>query len=308
MRTIPEIALVFSVFVVVTGIVIAVYLLLSRRDRHTAARLEELAQGQEALGSVRLAQWTQEALPKLGQPLLPTNREERSRLQSRLHHAGLYSPRAVPIFLGVKMLFILGPMLLVLLVVLFNLVPPTQGALAAAIAGLIGMISPGLWLDYHKNQRQIHFRRSLPDALDVIVICLEGGLSLRGGLRRVVTELWNVHPVLADEMAIVEREILLGRTTGEALGEFSRRCDLEEVRSLASLVSQSEQFGTSIVKALVIYSDMLRQKRQQMAEETAQKAATKILFPTLLFIFPALFVVILGPAAIQLAQLLSRVG
>jgi tight adherence protein C len=138
-----------------------------------------------------------------------------------------------------------------------------------------------------------------------MVICLEAGLSLRGAFRRIISELWQVHPLLADEMAIVEREMLLGRTTGEALREFSRRTDLEEMRSLAALMGQTEQFGTGVVKALGIFADTLRQKRMYDAEEIAQKAATKILIPTLLLLFPSLFVVILGPAAIQLSALMK---
>src|SRR5262249_12604771 len=152
---------------------------------------------------------------------------------------------------------------------------------------------------------QIMFRRALPDALDVLVICLEGGLSLTGAFKRVASELRTAHPGLATEMLIVEHEIQLGRPIGEAMRQFGERADLEEVRSLASVISQSERFGASLTKALRVHAESLREKRLQRAEEMAQKAATKIIFPTLLFIFPGVFIVILGPAAIQIVRALS---
>jgi tight adherence protein C len=159
-----------------------------------------------------------------------------------------------------------------------------------------------------KANRQSIFRRALPDALDVLVICLEGGLSLPGSIRRVSHELRTTHPLLASELNIVQREIQLGRSAGESLHQMGLRTDLEEVRTLASVITQAERFGASLVKSLRVHADTLRQTRQQRAEEMAQKAAIKILFPTLLFIFPAIFVVILGPAAFQIMEAMSSVN
>ena len=144
--------------------------------------------------------------------------------------------------------------------------------------------------------------------MDILVICLEGGLSLPAALKRVSSELKMVHPALAAELGIVQREIQLGRTSGEALRKMGERSDLEEVRSLASVILQSERLGASLVKSLRVHADTLRVKRQQRAEELAQTAATKMLFPTVLFILPAMFVVILGPAVIHIAQVLGRIG
>ncbi len=128
-------------------------------------------------------------------------------------------------------------------------------------------------------------------------------------LRRVAGELRTAHPLLSGELDIVQREVQLGRSTGEALRQFADRCDLEEARSLSSVILQAERFGASLVKSLRVHAEMLRTKRMQYAEEMAQKAATKILFPTILFIFPGLFVIILGPAAIQLNRTLEdRIG
>jgi len=164
----------------------------------------------------------------------------------------------------------------------------------------IGMIGPSFWLDRRKKRRQTAFRRALPDALDVLVICLEGGISLTGAIRRVAGELRTAHPLLASELNIVQREVQLGLSSGQALRGFADRCDLEEIRSLASVIIQTERFGASLVKALRVHAETLRIKRLQRAEELAQMAATKVLIPTVLFILPGLFVVILAPAAIQI--------
>src|SRR5262249_21998681 len=215
---------------------------------------------------------------------------------------------AMVYFLGIKMLLIVGPLILGLLVGLtgFLGIGLMEGAVVGAILGGLGMIGPSFWLDHQKKTRQTNFRRSLPDALDVLVICLEGGLSLPAGLKRVALELKTAHPTLAYELNIVQREIQMGRSAGESLRQFAQRADLEEIRSLASLIIQTEKFGASLVKALRVHADTLRQKRLFYAEEMAQKAATKVLFPTVLFILPCIFVVILGPAVIQIWGMFSR--
>ena len=176
----------------------------------------------------------------------------------------------------------------------------SQGVIFGLIGGGFGAIAPGFWLDMQKKKRQKTLRRSLPDALDVIIVCLEGGLSLPGSFAKVSTELRTAHPMLAAEMSIVRREIQLGRSTGQALQRLAERFDVEEIRSMASVIVQAERFGASVVKALRIHADSLRMKRRQQAEEKAQKASVKLIFPTVLFIFPALFVVLIGPAAFDI--------
>jgi len=142
--------------------------------------------------------------------------------------------------------------------------------------------------------------------LDIVAVCLEGGLSLSAALARVGRELAHVHPMLANELSIVDREVQMGRTVGDAMRRFADRFDLEELRSLASVIAQTERYGASVAKAFVVYSETMRQRRAQHAEELAQTATVKILFPTLLLIFPAIFVVLLGPAAIQIYQTLIQ--
>jgi tight adherence protein C len=178
--------------------------------------------------------------------------------------------------------------------------------MGGACLGILGMVGPSMWLDSQKSKRQTQFRRALPDALDVLIICLEGGLSLTGALKRVSSELRTAHPALAGELNIVQREIQLGRLPGESLQQMGIRTDLEEVRSLASVVSQAERYGASLVRSLRVHADTLRLKRQQYAEAMAAKAGVKILFPTIFCIFPALFVVVLGPAVFRVMNVFGK--
>ncbi len=188
-----------------------------------------------------------------------------------------------------------------------GLVRTEYAVLGGGCFGIAGMIGPGFWLDRRKSKRQTSLRRALPDALDLLVICLEGGLSLPASLRRVGTELRTAHPLLARELTIVEREVQLGNSPGQSLHKMGVRTDLEEIRSMASVITQAERFGASLVKSLRVHAEALRTKRQQYAEEMAGKAAVKVLFPTLLFIFPAIFVVILGPAVFQIVEQLGNI-
>jgi tight adherence protein C len=285
-------------FLMTSSLVLLAFLLLGGRKSRAEERVEGLLSDAPPAPDT-VAQLARSALPKLGAPLVPKDEEERTRLQARLIHAGLYGRQALVIFLGVKMLLIVGPALAGLVAGLAGLVSVPSGLVVGACGGILGVIGPSFWLDRKKKRRQMAFRRSLPDTLDVLVICLEGGLSLAAALRRVAGELRGAHPLLASELNIVQREVQLGRSEGEALREFAGRADLEEIRSLAAVITQAERFGAGLVKSLRVHAEALRTKRLQYAEEMAQKAATKMLFPTVFFILPALFIIILGPAVIQ---------
>jgi tight adherence protein C len=233
-----------------------------------------------------------------GPPAAAVN--ESVQLKERIVRAGLYKPGAIAAFTALRLILIAIPVTLALVASGLGWLPRNQALIFGVMAALVATLAPGLWLDYLARARQTQLRRSLPDVLDVMIVCLEGGLNLQSTLSRVGRELGSAHPLLAHELGIVEREIELGRTTGEAMRQFARRFDLEELRSLTSVISQSERYGASVVQALLVYSDGMRIKRRQRAEEMAQKASVKMVFPTLLCIFPGIFVVLLGPAAIQI--------
>ena len=297
-----------AVFVMVSSLVLLVSLLVGGRRTRLSSRLRDLSgQGGPAMDTITLGKIASTTLPRMGTPFIPTDEGERTKLQTRLIHAGLYRRQAMVVFLGVKVLLI-APAFLCVAASLMGVVTLWQGLIIGLCLGIGGLIGPSFWLDRMKRKRQSNFRRALPDALDVLVICLEGGLSLSAGLRRVSTELRTAHPELASELAIVQREVQLGLTSGEALKKMGERSDLEEVRSLASVILQSERLGASLVKALRVHSESLRLKRYQRAEEKAAVAATKVLFPTLLFILPAVFVVVLGPAAFRLIEMFGKMN
>jgi tight adherence protein C len=293
------------VFLGVSALAVAALLALDRTNRRARARLRELALGDtkpQATSSV--SELALSTLPRVGELFLSGNGKQREALQTRLTRAGIYNPQAASVFQGARLV-------LVVLLALLGAALPYLGGFGSARAALVvglagagcGMLLPGLWLDARIRSRQVLLRRGLPDALDMMVLCVEGGISVLGALERVNAEMQLAHPALAAELNIVHREVQLGQSVGEAMRRFGERCGMEEVRYLASVFLQTERFGASVSKALRIHADTCRQERQQQAEERAQKAAVQILVPTLLFIFPAIFIVILGPAAYQIANL-----
>jgi tight adherence protein C len=221
-------------------------------------------------------------------------------LTERIVQAGLYKKGSIAVFTSIRVGLMILPIVMGVVIGQLGIVSPLLGLIYGVLAGVLGTIVPSFWLDYRKAQRQTQIRRALPDALDVIVTCVDAGLSLPAAISRVSKELRSTHPMLAVEMAICQREIQLGMSTGNALRRFSQRFDLEELRSLASVIQQAEKFGASITNALRVHADSLREKRFQRAEEMAQKAAVKIVFPTILCIFPALFIVLAGPAVTRI--------
>ncbi|HEV3262844.1 MAG TPA: type II secretion system F family protein [Gemmataceae bacterium] len=301
-------ALTLVAFLAAGSLILLVSLLLTGHNRRIEARVQDLADENRAAPPRTVAALARQALPRIGTAIVPEDGAQRTRLQARLIHAGFYSRHAMGVFLGIKMLLMMVPIVAGLAAGLLGLQSLLYCMIYGLTGGAVGILAPGFWLDWRKRKRQFNLRRALPDALDVVVICLEGGLSLQGAFERVATALRSAHPLLATEVNIIQREIQLGRSTGEAMRQFADRSDLEEVRSLASVVLQAERLGASIVKSLRVYADSFRTKRLQRAEEMAQKASTKIVFPTILFIFPAILFVIAAPAVFLLMDLFATMG
>lgn len=234
--------------------------------------------------------------------------QAKQQLRERLIHAGLYRSNSAGYYYFTQLTIASIPLLLTLVGYRMGLMDFQMAVLLGLVAGILGVIGPGLWLDYVKSKRQMAIRRSLPDALDVITICVEAGLSLNSAIVRVSSELQSTYPLLASELIIVHRQVQMGKPAGAALRSFAERFDLAELRTMASVVSQSERLGASIASALRNFGETMRTKRMQQAEERAQKAAVKILMPTVLCIFPSLFVVILGPAYYDIKQMLENLN
>jgi tight adherence protein C len=316
-----EIVITLIAFLMASSGVLLIYMFSASRRTRLDARLGDLGErisprgtGAVAVGSQNVTRPTpahrfaRTTLPNLGTALMPTDEGERTVLRTRMIAAGFYGRQSLSIFLGAKLLLIVTPAVVGLMLGLSGLVPTQYAVMGGGCFGFLGMIAPGFWLDGRKKKRQSSLRRSLPDALDLLVICLEGGLSLPASLRQVGQELRTAHPLLALELNIVQREIQLGSSAGQSLQKMGVRTDLEEIRSMASVITQAERFGASLVKSMRIHGETLRSKRQQAAEEMAGKAAVKVLIPTVLFIFPSIFVVILGPAVFQIMEQFANTG
>ena len=229
-----------------------------------------------------------------------------SEVRLFLLHAGFTSPTAVPVYLGGRLLLgtILGVAVL-LTIPMFGL--PALGAVFGAVWGLLlGWTLPVFVVGRRAKQRQHEMVKALPDALDLLVVCVEAGLGLNQALVRVSEEITNVSPVLGEQITLTNLEIRAGTPREDALRNFGERTGVEDIRSFVAMLIQTDRFGTSIAQALRTHADVLRTKRRQRAEEASAKTAIKMLFPLVFFIFPAMFVVILGPAVIQVYETLSK--
>ena len=230
--------------------------------------------------------------------VIPKSQSEISVVQQRLIRAGLREDPAIKFFYGSKVVVIVA---LCLVVTLTGLAANSPLIFYIAAVGL-GYLGPDFWLGRKIKSRQSKIRLTLPDLLDLLVICVEAGLGIDQATARAAKELAPTHPVIADELDIVVLEQRAGRPRAEAWRHMAERTDVEVVRNLVSMLVQSEQFGTSIAKTLRTHSETLRTQRIQTVEEMAAKTTVKLIFPLVLFIFPCLFLVTLGPAVILMSD------
>jgi tight adherence protein C len=228
--------------------------------------------------------------------VLPKSQAEVSIVLQRLQHAGFRDESAVKIFYGSK---VIVPLLFCILVLVSGL-GNMGGFFMYLIAAALGFLAPDFWLGRRIKKRQSKIRRGLPDVLDLLVICIEAGLSLDHATARTAVELKTAQPEVCDELNIVVLEQRAGRPRGDAWKHMAERTDVDCVRNLVTMLIQAEQFGTSVAKTLRIHSDTLRTQRVQAVEEAAAKTTIKLLFPLVIFIFPSLFVVVLGPALLSI--------
>jgi tight adherence protein C len=289
------------------GGLVFVILQISRRDPRVAERVKAMAASLQPARESSSGQSTSEsryrgAIGRMAGVLLPKAEGKRNQLRQLLSHAGYYSPSALSVYVTLQFGLAIG--LFVLAVWLCGVAGLHSVDLLLLGTGAAGAayLIPGFWLRRRQAQRHRILNRSLPDFLDLLVTCLEAGLSLEAVSQGVTRELGFAHPLLAEEMTRVQREIELGATPDRALHNFAERTGAEVVRSLATVCHQARKYGAKVSAALRVHADVLRDQREQQAEEAAQKASVKILFPTLLCLFPAIFVVLAGPAAIQIAE------
>lgn len=233
---------------------------------------------------------------------------KRKEVRELLLHAGFRSPRAGLVYVGIRVVIAGGGFALGMLSAAFSGVDPGQRLLLMMGGALFGWMLPFMVVKRRARARQSDLQRALPDALDLMVVCVEAGLGLNQALVRVGEEMDRVSRVLGEEFTLISLEIRAGTPRETALRHLADRTGLPDVRSLVSMLIQTDRFGTSIAKALRIHADELRTKRRQRAEEAAAKLTVKLLIPIVLFVFPSIFIVILGPAAFRLKDMFSAMG
>lgn len=237
---------------------------------------------------------------------LPGADEQSEGLSERLVRAGFgndFAPVAFVVLRAVSS--VLLPMAALVLVPRSDLIQYMTGFIIALAAGFL---LPSMLLDRMVGARQERIRHGIPDTLDLLVVCLEAGVALDAAMQRVARELGALHPILAEEFVLMSRRISAGVPRELAMQGLFVRTGVEELRSLASNMVQSEKWGTSIVTVLRVYSEQLRRKRRMDAERRAATASTRMLLPLMLFIFPVIFVVLLGPAMMKIGDMFSQIG
>jgi tight adherence protein C len=247
-----------------------------------------------------------ELLHSLGKTNQPTDQKEALNLRQALITAGYRSAHAPIAFLGAKMLCAMVSLLCLILVPHKWLGFPSTTNLIMfyVVAAGVGYYTPALWLRNTIDRRQQTILRALPDALDLMVVCVEAGLGLDQAINRVADESKLAHKELSEEFHLLGLELRAGVARTDALRNLSRRIDLDEIKSLIALLVQTDRFGTSIGQALRVHSDAMKVSRQMKAEERAAKIPVKLLLPLILFIFPSVFIAIIGPGAIRIIRTL----
>ena len=260
---------------------------------------DELAELREKARETATEQLVKRATPMLSKLVLPASAEEQTNLRTKLANAGYRHPQAQTLFLGSKtILGVIGLVIGAMVAFSMNQELVVKVGVVTFGAGLAFML-PNLWLSMAVSGRRTRVRDGLPDTLDLLVVSVESGLALDAALKRVGEEMAMVHPDLSEELRIATMETQMGIPRAEALQNMARRCTVDELRGLVTVILQAEKFGTSIAKALRNQADTLRTKRHQAAEERAQKTAVKLMIPLVIFIFPAMGVVLAGPAALK---------
>jgi tight adherence protein C len=246
-------------------------------------------------------------LGSLGKFLAPKKEGNISEMRRFFIRAGYRNPRTLPLFFGLKvflaLLFFGGALIAKLF--LWEKITPIFLTYFSVLLIILGFYMPNLWLKLRISSRKENIQRGLPDALDLMVVCVEAGTGLDAALNRTAEEMKKTNSFLAEELGLVNLEIRAGMSRQEALKNLAWRTNLEDISNLTTLLIQTEKFGTSIAQALRVHSDFMRTKRFQRAEEIAQKMPVKLLFPLALFILPMFLLITLGPVMFIFKKYLS---
>lgn len=298
-------------FLAMFTLVLAIFFIISGRQGSTHERLGKLV-GKEAPKSGEptprlLGQKKDTFATKISRPLHRISsidkRSVRQQLVLRLARAGYHSDQAIYNYLAAK---IICPLLYVCIFIFTQMIYKfqTQVILSIIMLLVLGFFTPTLWVFLMTKTRQEKIFKGLPDALDLMVVCVESGLGIDMTFKRVGEEMRPLCKDLSDEFTLTNLEIRAGISRDEAFKNMNVRIGLSEINSLMSVLTQTSRFGTSLAKSLRVHADSMRIKRRQAAEEMAAKSSVKLVFPLVLFIFPAIFVVLIGPGALKIIKYL----
>ena len=295
-------------FVATAGVIVAIVYAFSPAEVSVATRLARLAglaapAQDEPKFADRQKERVRDTLATVGKMMPGPSTANANRTQLLMIRAGYRSSEALLAMRGMKLIFPLAALAGVYFSGWYRI-----NVFFVPVATLaVGYLLPDMWLTWRVSVRQRKLRRGLPDALDLLVICVEAGLGLDQALMKVSQDMKITHPELSEELQFVNLEMRIGKTRIDALRELARRTGLDDIKALVAMLIQTERFGTSIAQSLRVYSDDMRLKRRQRAEEMSAKTSVKMVPALVFFIFPALMVVILGPAIITLSHQLGLI-
>jgi tight adherence protein C len=302
---------------VFAGIVMGIWALLSvisNRNSQALDRLSRLSRPASLAdiedptkgGKASKFQGLADAVKSISKPLMPVGEVEQNALKTKMANAGFRSDAAPMVYSGIRIVA-----LAVFLLISIALFVPTgfsmgRKVMFIAILTLAGFYLPSMVLWYLRSKRQEDIFLTLPDALDLLVVCVESGLGLDAAMRKVTEEMGAHAKTISEEFSLANFQLQMGRPRREVLHDLGVRTGVDDVKSLAAILIQADRFGSSIAQALRVQSDAMRTRRKQIAEEKAAKTAVQLLFPLILFIFPGVFVVLVGPAAINIMESLLK--
>jgi tight adherence protein C len=284
-------------------LMLANYLL--RRSRGLDRRLRDIARvapDRPTPADLDLARPVYGSLERIARAV-PKSPQEITRLRRRMTTAGFDQPEAPILFALIETAL---PILAGAIALLYF--QSARGVLIAAFVAALAYLAPGLWISRRVAKRKREIQNGLPDALDLLLVSLEAGAGMDQSIIKVSNELHLAYPALTSEFRRIVTEIRAGRPRAEALRQFAERTKVEEVRSLVLTMIQTDKFGTSIGQALRTHAETARVKRRQRAEERAQKLGVKMVFPLVFCLFPAMFVIVLGPSVLRIIRTLGQMA